>query len=883
MIKYIKLFGEFHEFVASIANTLTDDYEKKLVYLIIAHFDEIAEAGTTQGQRGKLLNKLIQEEGASAPVDLQTFEQGEGQKVFPFHELSSLDIEHFRGFSNKESIPFDKRFTFVYGPNGSGKSSFCEALEYAMLGYINEAITRRVDINEYIKNSFTGIGKPPILTAMTKAGETIVVNPDPSLYTFCFIEKNRIDFFGRISANTPNAKQSLLASLFGLSEFNDFVGNFTKNIEGYIDIIGCKQQELAEKSKGFEVHQENLKKSKEQLELLEKTKGQLGVDLDPPLSFDQLKPYLYGSEDHEGRLSNVDKLLAEKALKPITVLSTAEIDKLVSVLCNIAEETRKLLAEYESKRDRVSFRELYDAAVRLEPYSADKCPLCETPIGQTALHPFKNAKVKLQGLSDMATLEKRIETRKTSLRSSIMTIGNHLDSRSKACEILSLQYSGPDVSVAAEASDFNVRELITSSEAIVSTWQKLRSKQLEIDSHIKEYNLKAEQVETQRISLEKEQVKLRNLSQQVIELKTKIESESQNVSKYTQEIDDFKAKNANLIRQVQAEQPTVVQNKQFVIAYNSFLTRLTKYKDDLPIKHIKELNSLTLNIYNVINADDRHFEKASSIVLPASIEDPIRIAFADKPEAEFDVLRVLSEGHLRCLGLAILLAKNIHADCPVVVFDDVVNAVDDDHRGGVRQVIFINPELSAKQVVLTTHAEQFVNELEQHFSKPDYDVLVRKLSFTLDQNERLIRIKHDSQLNYLHRIGEACNDANWSEALYNCRCCLECLSHKLWRRLSNKEFKTEFAVVIRSPNGIPDLMTVITSMNKFLKKIDKANEYTKITEIFDYLIGLSSKSTIIWNYLNKGTHVEEGRSEFDSSIVKEIAGKLLELDGFVKA
>ncbi len=334
---------------------------------------------------------------------------------------------------------------------------------------------------------------------------------------------------------------------------------------------------------------------------------------------------------------------------------------------------------------------------------------------------------------------------------------------------------------------------------------------------------------------------------------------------------------------MQAEQPTVVQNKQFVIAYKSFLTRLTKYKDDLPIKHIKELNSLTLNIYNVINADDRHFEKASSIVLPASIEDPIRIAFADKPEAEFDVLRVLSEGHLRCLGLAILLAKNIHADCPVVVFDDVVNAVDDDHRGGVRQVIFTNPELSAKQIVLTTHAEQFVNELEQHVSKPDYDALVRKLSFTLDQNERLIRIKHDSQLNYLHRIGEACNDANWSEALYNCRCCLECLSHKLWRRLSNKEFKTEFAVVIRSPNGIPDLMTVITSMNKFLKKIDKANEYTKITEIFDYLIGLSSKSTIIWNYLNKGTHVEEGRSEFDSSIVKEIAGKLLELDGFVKA
>ncbi len=219
----------------------------------------------------------------------------------------------------------------------------------------------------------------------------------------------------------------------------------------------------------------------------------------------------------------------------------------------------------------------------------------------------------------------------------------------------------------------------------------------------------------------------------------------------------------------------------------------------------------------------------------------------------------------------------------MVVFDDVVNAVDDDHRGGVRRVIFINSELSAKQVVLTTHAEQFVNELEQHVSKPDYDALVRKLSFTLDQNERLIRIKHDSQLNYLHKIGEACKDAQWSNALYNCRCCLENLSHKLWRRLSNKKYKTEFSVVIRSPNGIPDLMTVINSMNSFMKKVDKGNEYNKVTDIFDYLIGLSSKSKIIWNYLNKGTHEEEGRPEFDPSIVKEIAGKLLHLDGLVKA
>jgi energy-coupling factor transporter ATP-binding protein EcfA2 len=298
---------------------------------------------------------------------------------------------------------------------------------------------------------------------------------------------------------------------------------------------------------------------------------------------------------------------------------------------------------------------------------------------------------------------------------------------------------------------------------------------------------------------------------------------------------------------------------------------------------LKELNSLTGNLYNLINDGDRHFEKVARVELPGTVEDGIRIAFSDNPDRELDALHVLSEGHIRCLGLSILLAKNIREGCPLVIFDDVVNAIDDDHRAGVRRVIFAQDYMGSKQVILTTHAEQFVKELEQHVSKSDYDKLVNKMSFHVDLQERLIRVKSNTQQNYLYRIENACVGAQWSEALYNSRCCLESLSHKLWRKLSSMNLRTEFAVVIRMPNGAPDLMSVVESMNSFLPKVNLAGAYEEISRILEYFVGLKTASNVIWQYLNKGTHEEEGRPEFDPAIVNEVLGKLLKLDALIKA
>ena len=48
--------------------------------------------------------------------------------------------------------------------------------------------------------------------------------------------------------------------------------------------------------------------------------------------------------------------------------------------------------------------------------------------------------------------------------------------------------------------------------------------------------------------------------------------------------------------------------------------------------------------------------------------------------------------------------------------------------------------------------------------------------------------------------------------------------------------------------------------------------------ILSYLAGLETINKQIWNYLNKGTHEEFDRDDFDAKIVAEVLDKLIQLE-----
>lgn len=878
MVKKIKLYNEFRKFLIESDINSFSEYEKKLVNLIISHFDEISEVGTSQGKRGKLLNELILNEGNKTSSELFISVDQISENTFPFDYLNHLEIENFRGFSNYEKICFNRKYTFIYGPNGSGKSSFCEALEYALLGYINEASLKRIPIEQYIINEVTGKFNPPILQGYNNNGELLQIKSNSSLYHFCFIEKSRIENFARISANTPNEKNNLLSILFGLTEFNEFVNEFTENIENYIDIEGKKNLELESKNASIKVHQDNIINEKKELKSIRASKSNIVNNTNIKNSFKNLDLYIHGNLEQKGRIKKIENELSKPQLIKY------EIPTMNTLKCNLKEINsclaifKKYQSEYKEKKDEVKFKNLYDLVLILQPLSKDKCPVCETPVKDVVKHPYEKAQTKLNELQYITTLENNLEEITNDLSEKLEVFRKNLDKRIEVSKNFELKKPLKDIEL--KQLEFKGQIDIYANK-LIEIYENTIQDHFALTALISKNNKKVKRQKIIRQKLFEEKENLENISKKIKEIKTIRRSKIENIIKWRRIIKNFKVENKQLIDDADKEKEQTKFNQKYVKAYHSLLKKLNNYKENLPVNNIVELNDLTLEFYNQINVHDKNFEMLERICLPSKIDEPIFIYFKNEPAKRYNALQILSEGHIRCLGLSILLAKNIQESYPVIIFDDIVNAIDDDHRGGIRTVLFENELLKSKQIILTTHANQFVKELEMHPSNSDYCKYVKKLKFLLDDNSRKIRIKYDDFENYLYKANKNYKEANYNEALYFCRCALENISNRLWKKIGSQKYRTEFSVVMRTPNSIPDLMSVVASLNKFLKNIDN-NKYKTITDIFDFLICLKKNCNIIWEYLNKGTHDEPGKYEYDQLIVSKIIGKLIQLDNFVK-
>jgi predicted ATPase len=131
----------------------------------------------------------------------------------------------------QETFDLSHDITLVYGANGTGKSSFCEALETAMLGSISEAQAKRVDHQQYCNNARLRRHTAPVLTTRIGDAAPAALVADEAEHRFCFIEKNRLDDFARIAARTPGDQRQLIATLFGVDQFAEFVRNFNQSLD----------------------------------------------------------------------------------------------------------------------------------------------------------------------------------------------------------------------------------------------------------------------------------------------------------------------------------------------------------------------------------------------------------------------------------------------------------------------------------------------------------------------------------------------------------------------------------------------------------------------------------------------------------------------------
>ncbi len=218
------IVSEYQRFLSHLSKQAVHDDVRRLANLISIHLQHVSEVGTGNRLRSKLLVSLTTEHMESISISYENNVEipEAGSRIGRLHQLR---VGPFRGFMRQEVFDLSHDITLIYGANGTGKSSFFEALEIAMLGSISEAQLKRIGQKLYCNNARIGRHDLPVLLAGT-AESAQPVRADESEYRFCFIEKNRLDDFARIAARTPSDQRQLIATLFGVDQFSEFVRRF---------------------------------------------------------------------------------------------------------------------------------------------------------------------------------------------------------------------------------------------------------------------------------------------------------------------------------------------------------------------------------------------------------------------------------------------------------------------------------------------------------------------------------------------------------------------------------------------------------------------------------------------------------------------------------
>jgi DNA sulfur modification protein DndD len=201
----------------------------------------------------------------------------------------------------------------------------------------------------------------------------------------------------------------------------------------------------------------------------------------------------------------------------------------------------------------------------------------------------------------------------------------------------------------------------------------------------------------------------------------------------------------------------------------------------------------------LINKFDSEVETIEKIVFHKEDSENYRIRVKFKNEIEeIDAFKRLSEGHVRALGLSMMLAVAEKEDKPFLIFDDVVNAIDSDHRANIIEMIFTEPVLRNKQLIITTHDRLFWERFCNYDnSKSNY------LSYIFDCQEHIGVFHTIYDGSFSIKIKNALEVCDIRQALIYCRIWFEtmvtdyCLKNKVKVLAGFTESKKERNNLIR--------------------------------------------------------------------------------------
>lgn len=174
-VKMIK--DEYERFLHTLKNSGVEANVLKIANLVHRNFGEVSSLGTAGGKRIQKIVQLTTSQWDS-PFEFKDIPPSQNnQGLSELRRLKSISLGPFRGFKKRESLSLDSNQILLYGPNGSGKSSFCEALEYGLIGNVEEANNKRFKLqSDYLKNAHTNTFVPPEIRGTDRNGSEVLNN-----------------------------------------------------------------------------------------------------------------------------------------------------------------------------------------------------------------------------------------------------------------------------------------------------------------------------------------------------------------------------------------------------------------------------------------------------------------------------------------------------------------------------------------------------------------------------------------------------------------------------------------------------------------------------------------------------------------------------------
>ena len=799
----------------------------------------------------------------------------------PQIKLKEIDLVNFRGFQSNDDgkgrrIVFNEKATLFFSPNGGGKTSLCEALEWCLIGDTTERLNRRIEpVKSYFQNDYKN---EPDFSKTNLILTDSTLNIPNHIFDRCFLEKNRIEKFAKLAIQSSSEIQEVLGELFGFSEIVDFVKEFGQ------DLSPTENEKNREGRENWQIWLDWNNKKIEQEKSLEIAKD------DEEKAIHELNK-LTGDKSFDEKNVEIEeakkKLLSELEVieRDLSIEFSAQdfLEKIKSFFSKAAQ-WKKYEKDISDHAKELDFESLFQAANSIfqNEYKDNKCPLCDTPFEPSG-RIFKRTGVfvdprkkterelkKLKKLTDWKNEKERfeIDLRGSSfrdIRDSWQRIQENLtDDNWKSITGGSDKPFIPTLNFVELESklELAIKVFIEASEL---AFNKDFSNLYKVENAVLEHKKKKE--ETLKEKPEKEK-KIQNLKEELVNLQDK-----KNILSAKQQI---KKTNEDKLQKTIKQSDNSDIFKKFLDVYLYFFESLQKFQSSIILKEGVGIDDLITGYYSALNLYDNDNEKVKIIHLPKSIQEKFCFVYEKDEGKNCNALHILSEGHLRTLGLAALLARATKHEVSTLIFDDAINAIDSDHRDNIAflltgkisnqdgQVSFndswsrVKEYLNECQFVITTHDRFFDEKIANLFKKEQQSRYV-----LYSGNKGVSFCEKDTSANFEAKIDNFLKPdmLDVRSAIFYCRIWLEELVFEIVANFkkptSKKQIDFSDVVIDKRTRSLknPELSIVIEKLIKNLNIAGTTEDDKKISSILEDIYK-EKDGNYVWFFeiLNQESH-----------------------------